>query len=113
MVLELYFDGWIIEYRLRGEERLIVVLDAQAMQNSGWKVHLEPRVAVNIPARLQDRIGGKLVEAAETLAELIPRRNPFWRTEQGVQLRTEGWQVEYRVDLEGERIFVLAASRKP
>jgi hypothetical protein len=80
------------------------------MPESRWSIRYESR-SDGIPVRSRPSITSRLVQIANGLAQLIHPGSPFWTTEQGLQVDIDGWRVEYRVDLEQERITITAAQK--
>ena len=76
---------------------------------SRWEVHYELRVELR--EALLREIRSRLIDVAESLAGLIHPMSPFWTSEQGLRLDVDGWAVDYRVDLEIERVTVTGAVR--
>jgi hypothetical protein len=78
------------------------------MPESRWSIRYESR-SDGIPVRARASITRRLIQIADGLAQLIHPRSPFWTTEQGLQVEIDHWRLEYRVDLEQERITITAA----
>jgi hypothetical protein len=78
------------------------------MPESRWNIQYESR-SDGVPVHSRESIEHRLIQIADGLAHLVHPASPFWTTEQGLEVEIDDWRIEYRVDLQEERITVTAA----
>jgi hypothetical protein len=75
-----------------------------------WSVRFECALPA-VLLRVRDQIVERLIEVAESLADLIHPQSAFWTHEQGLEMHFEGYRIGYRVDLQQARIAVTELKR--